>query len=115
MREPRAGRHQTATRSDAAEIDRYIRALQYDPRQLLSVLPDGSTSAVPVGPETRDRQAGGGAVIICTKRQHSLGKNLDEVVILNPAAGAIFPGALVRADESLAEGTPRRSRCRGRR
>jgi hypothetical protein len=31
-----------------AQIDRYIAGLDYDPRVLLSVVPDGTTSAIPV-------------------------------------------------------------------
>jgi thiol-activated cytolysin len=85
-----------------AQIDRYIAALNYDPRVLLSVVPDGTTSAVPV----KNRETTGNGVIICTKIQHTLKKNLSDVAILSPTAGVVFPGALVMADQNLTEGHP---------
>jgi thiol-activated cytolysin len=84
------------------EIDRYIASLDYNPQVLLAVVPDGSTSTIPV----KDRQQNNNGVIICTKTQHSLNKNLSEVAILSPTAGVIFPGALLRADQNLSEGHP---------
>ncbi len=85
-----------------SNIESYIAALNYDPRVLLSVVPDGTTSAVPV----KDRQLTSNGVIICTKIQHKLNKNLDAVAILSPTAGVVYPGALVRADQNLSEGHP---------
>ncbi len=85
-----------------ASVENYITRLNYDPRVLLSAVPDGTTSAVPV----KDRQPASNGVIICTKIQHKLNKNLDAVAILSPTAGVVFPGALVRADQNLSEGHP---------
>lgn len=84
------------------EIEQYIENLDYDPRVLLAVVPDGSTSTIPV----KDRQHANNGVIICTKTRHSLNKNLSEVAILSPTAGVVFPGALVLADENLSDGHP---------
>ncbi len=84
------------------QIAAYIAGLSYDPRVLLSVEADGSTASLPV----KDRQGVDNGVIICTKITHKLTKNLDEVAILSPTAGAIFPGALVAADQALMEGRP---------
>jgi len=83
-------------------LDAYITGLNYDPQQILSVVPDGTTSAQPV----KNRQTVGNAVIICTTTQHTLKKNLSEVAILSPSAGVIFPGALIRADQDMMEGHP---------
>ena len=69
---------------------------------LLAVVPDGSTSTIPV----KNRQHAGNGVIICTKTRHSLNKNLSEVAILSPTAGVVFPGALVLADQNLSDGHP---------
>jgi thiol-activated cytolysin len=85
-----------------ADIASYIAGLTYDPQQILAIVPDGTTSSQPV----KDRNTVGNAVIICTKIEHSLKKNLSEVAILSPAAGIIFPGALVRADQAMMEGHP---------
>jgi len=84
------------------QIDAYLASLNYDPRVLLSVVPDGTTSSLPV----KTRQAVNNGVVICTKIQHSLKKNLDEVAILSPTTGVIFPGALVLADQNMVEGHP---------
>jgi len=80
----------------------YISGLSYDPRVLLSVVEDGATQAVPV----KDRTTQSNAVVICTKTKTTLKKNLSEVAILSPAAGVVFPGGLVRADEDLMDGHP---------
>jgi thiol-activated cytolysin len=84
------------------DIDNYITSLDYDPRVVLSVVPDGSTSTVPV----KNRQRANNGVIICTTTQHSLNKNLSEVAILSPTAGVVFPGALLIADQNLSDGHP---------
>jgi thiol-activated cytolysin len=89
-------------KTPSLSIDHYIAGLSYDPLVILSVVPDGTTSALPV----KDRQSVGNGVIITTKTQHTLKKNLSEVAILSPAAGVIFPGALVQADQDLMEGRP---------
>ncbi|NIP28458.1 MAG: hypothetical protein GWO38_32785, partial [Phycisphaerae bacterium] len=88
--------------ANTSSIDNYIRSLNYDPRILLSVQTDGSTESLP----DTDRQSVGNAVIICTKKEHSLKKNLDGLAILRPTGGVIFPGALVYADQNLMEGRP---------
>jgi thiol-activated cytolysin len=84
------------------KIDAYLASLNYDPRVLLSVVPDGTTSSVPV----KTREALGNSVVICTKVQHNVKKNLDEVAILSPTAGVVFPGALVIADQNMVDGHP---------
>lgn len=83
-------------------LNTYIRSLNYDRRELLSVQEDGATESQP----SKQRSQAGNAVIITTRRQHSLSKNLSEVAILRPTAGVIFPGALVIADQNLIEGQP---------
>lgn len=83
-------------------VDRYVASLDYNPQVLLAVVPDGTTSTIPV----KDRQQNNNGVIICTKTQRTLNKNLSEVAILSPTAGVIFPGALVLADQNLSEGRP---------
>jgi thiol-activated cytolysin len=65
-------------------------------------VPDGSTSTIAV----KDRQQNNNGVVICTKIQQSLNKNLSEVAILSRTAGVDFPGALVLAEQNLSEGRP---------
>jgi len=80
----------------------YISDLNYDPRDILNVVPDGSTTTSPV----KERTSSNNSVIICTKTKTSLKKTLDEVAILNPTAGVVFPGSLILADGDLMEGHP---------
>lgn len=84
------------------KLSEYISGLSYDPRILLSVVEDGATQALPV----KERTTQSNAVVICTKTKTSLKKNLSEVAIMSPAAGVVFPGALILADEDLMEGRP---------
>jgi thiol-activated cytolysin len=83
-------------------IDDYIRGLRYDPRELLRMEENGSTEALP----PRNKTISGNAVIICTNTNRSLNKDLSDVAILSPTTGVVFPGALVRANQRLAEGKP---------
>jgi len=83
-----------------AEVGTYIASLAYDPRVVLSVVNDGETSALPV----KNRQNVSNGVIICTSTKHTLSKNLDEVAILSPSAGVIFPGGLLLADQNMMDG-----------
>ncbi|MRG93044.1 thiol-activated cytolysin family protein [Polyangium spumosum] len=86
----------------AIDIDDYIRSLDYDQRQILNVQLEGRTPT----PPAREREKKGSAVIITTKTEHSLSKNLSDVALLRPTTGVIFPGALIFADHNLMEGQP---------
>jgi len=56
-----------------------------------------------VGESREDR---GTEVIIITKQPQDASSNLTENALLNPSAGVIFPGALLKQDHTLAEGLP---------
>lgn len=84
-------------------IDRYVRGLRYDRRTLLGVVSDGVT----VTERDPQRTLGEDSVIRTTYREVGLRKNLDEVVLMSPTGGVVYPGALVIADRQLAEGRPK--------
>lgn len=86
--------------ADQREVTNYIDSLKYDVRSLLAVKDSGSTESLP------GRDASGNSVIICTNTPRKLSKDLAEVTILSPTAGTIFPGAIIRANQSLANGQP---------
>jgi thiol-activated cytolysin len=88
--------------SESQAINRYIESLHYNRDQLLRVQPAGSTSSTPVVNRTNR----GSAINICTQVNHSLRSNVDDVAILDPNAGVIFPGALLLANQELADGHP---------
>lgn len=83
------------------EIDHFIRSLNYDPRLILAVAPDGDTTTVPM----TTAQSGNNEVVVCKTIRHKLTKNLSEVAILSQGAVA-YPGALLVADEHLQSGAP---------
>jgi thiol-activated cytolysin len=83
------------------EIDHFIRGLNYDPRIILGVAPDGDVTTVPV----TTAQSGNNEVVVCKTIHHKLTKNLTEVAILSQGAVA-FPGALLIADDHLQSGAP---------
>lgn len=99
----------TPPSSNANALNAYVNSLNYDPRVLLAVEADGGTLLRETPKDTKtDRQAGGGdEVIICTKTNYSLSTNFDEVVVLQPTNGIVYPGALIYADQNLVRGQPR--------
>ena len=82
----------------------YILNLNYDLNELLAVdLTPKSIDFSEVG-ESRERATG--EVIIVTKKKHDVSSNLTENALLNPGAGVVFPGAMLKQDRTLAEGLP---------
>ncbi|MCB0552111.1 MAG: thiol-activated cytolysin family protein [Phaeodactylibacter sp.] len=91
--------------SASESINKYIYSLNYDARELLSTNEAGSSEAIPTG-ERKTRDLIGNSVIICRKRPVKLDKKMDNISILKPNSGVIYPGALILADRKLAEGLP---------
>jgi thiol-activated cytolysin len=92
------------------EIDDYVRGLKYDPRKVLAVSGEGSTSLVMKdrGAASKSYEADDQKLVICTTRRLSLEKNCEDVAILQPGAGVIFPGSLVKANAELVAGKAQR-------
>jgi thiol-activated cytolysin len=88
--------------AQTTSLDDFVFSLDYDPRVLLAVAPDGDISSQPV----RTRGANSSAVIITTTTQHKLSKSLSDVAILRPTAGVVYPGSVVLADRNLMNGQP---------
>ncbi|MEM9667135.1 MAG: thiol-activated cytolysin family protein [Bacteroidota bacterium] len=92
----------------ADDISAYLRTLSYDADALLNVQPAGPTDeAEQAGPSTAlPPQRDGLNEIQCTRTESSLLKNFDEVAILRPTTGVVWPGALVQGNGSLLDGAP---------
>jgi thiol-activated cytolysin len=91
---------------DKGQIDNthYIQSLKYDLNALLAVdLTPKQIDSSEVG-ESRERRPG--EVIIVMKKQLDASSNLTENTLLNPSAGVVFPGAVLKQDHTLAEGVP---------
>lgn len=93
---------------NAKGINDYVKSLNYNPQILLAVEADGGTllREKPVESSTK-REDRGNAVIICTTSKYSMSNNFDEVVVMQPTNGIVYPGALIFADNNLVRGQPR--------
>ena len=92
-----------------AEVDAYIAGLRYDPRTLLAEQTEDVVSPRTLPEEIDDD---GEAIVICRQVRRSLKGNIEDIVILDPLQGVVWPGALVKVDDDLVRGTPTPIRCR---
>ncbi len=93
---------------NAMEIDDIIANLSYDANALLNVKETGGApSKRTPGPE-RNTTTGPtlGILNTCKKIDYSLEANFDDVAILRPTNGIIWPGALVVGNEGMLDGAP---------
>lgn len=92
----------------ANEINEYLNTLSYAPDELLNVQATGPEpvvhSLVQSVPESSTRN--GGYNITCVKDEYNLKSNFEEVAILRPTNGVIYPGALVIGDTDMLDGAP---------
>lgn len=91
------------------EIDGYVAGLQYDPRQLLAEQV-GDTS-IPATPLPDEKFEDDNAIVIVKQVKHHLSGNVDDIMIFSPTHSVLWPGALVKADQDLARGTPTPIMC----
>lgn len=92
--------------SNADAINEYIWDLQYNPREILSINMDLETQGKNDSDAEDSRDDSNNAVIICKKEKIGYSDNLQEITLLNPSVGVIYPGALIKADASMAAGVP---------
>ncbi len=95
--------------TSSPEVDAYIADLQYDPQRLLAEQTEDVVSPRPLPDQTEDD---GEAIVICRQVRHRLNGNIEDIVILDPLHGVVWPGALVKVDDDLVRGTPTPIRCR---
>ena len=92
--------------SDEA-INSQVQKLTYDPLALLQVrgIP-GSEALTPTGAPKDTEEAQGANLLACRAVDYNLESNAEDVAILRPTNGIIWPGALVKANLALLNGTP---------
>ncbi len=95
--------------SSNPEVDAYLAGLSYDPRLLLAEQAGDAVPSRPLPEEVTDDDA---AITTCRKVEHRLSGNIDDIVILDPLHGVVWPGALVKVDDDLVRGTPTPIRSR---
>ena len=91
---------------EADSINELIANLSYDPDELLNVQPiSGPSERNPNGVEI-DKPVVKGWVHECKKNKYTLQNNFNDVAILRPTRGIVYPGALVVANEEMLNGAP---------
>lgn len=91
-----------------ASINDYLRGLNYDGNTLLDVK---DTGGLPNSREITSSSEGNtppinGQTSYCSTADYSLDSNFDDVAILRPNLDAIYPGALVAANDRMLQGNP---------
>ncbi|WP_189358530.1 thiol-activated cytolysin family protein [Algibacter mikhailovii] len=98
-----------AASQNAENIDTYLKSLSYSPDELLGAFDtQGSSSIKMKGEETSESVDvyGKNTSTNCTTTEYNLKTNFQDIPILDPNKGIIWPGALVKGDASLRNGLP---------
>lgn len=94
------------TSPDAETISEYLLNLGTDPNNLLNVQKiSGSSQRTETGSKSTNTNFSGGYTE-CKTVTYDLKNNFEDVAILRPTNGIIYPGALVIADEATLGGLP---------
>lgn len=93
---------------DANTINEYLLNLSYDPDVLLNVQETGglASSREITFEDSQTDDPVQGTVIGCTIKDYDLYSNFDQVAILRPTEGVIYPGALVIGNNTMLDGAP---------
>lgn len=92
---------------EAPEIEDYVESLTYNPSELLNVQDIGGASSKreEIASSSTNTE-GNGTVTVCSTKEYSLLNNFEEVAVLRPTNGVIYPGALVIGDSKMLGGLP---------
>ncbi len=93
---------------DAASINEYIASLTYNKDELLNLQDTGglaSERTITFEDETTS-SPNQGTITGCQIKDYNLESNFDDVAILRPTNGIIYPGALVVGNQGLLDGSP---------
>lgn len=100
------GGDESGVHSDAA-INEHVLALTYDRNTLLGVrnMSESERRTALGDPVDREEREGTN-LLVCRGTDYSLESNADQVAILRPTEGIIWPGALVKANAAMLDGLP---------
>ncbi|MDN3202687.1 thiol-activated cytolysin family protein [Algoriphagus sediminis] len=91
---------------DAQSITEYVQNLQADNASILNVQQiSGSSQRIDMGTRESGSSIPGGN-LVCNTTKYDLKNNFEDVAILRPTNGIIYPGAVVIADEATLRGLP---------
>lgn len=93
---------------DATDISNYIQSLSYNPDEMLDVQETGGAPNLRIltDESLNTSPPNQGTVTGCQTRDYDLFSNFDDVAILRPTNGVIFPGALVVGNQGMLDGAP---------
>ncbi|WP_301281025.1 thiol-activated cytolysin family protein [Arcanobacterium phocae] len=91
----------TTQASNTREIDKYVRSLQYDPVGVLAVQGE-HVENVPVTSESYKN----GTYTVFKHEKKSFNNLRGDLSVIEANNAAIYPGALVKANENLSKGSP---------
>ena len=92
---------------NAAGIQEYIAKLNYDQETMLNQQDTGGEESVKsILQDTSDTYTSGNSTTVCRTTTYNLKKNFDQIAILRPTTGIVWPGALVKGNQSLMDGIP---------
>jgi thiol-activated cytolysin len=88
------------------EISEYIKGLSYDPNEILDVQNISGGSLKTALDTTTNNTLVNNNLTVCTDVKYNLQQNAEQVAIIRPTNGVIWPGALVKVNEGLLNGMP---------
>ena len=93
---------------ELSEINLLISNLSYDPESLLNVKDTGGAPSARTKTDEKSTNSGPiqGEITACLEQDYTLESNFEDVAILRPTNGVIFPGALVIGDQGMLDGMP---------
>jgi thiol-activated cytolysin len=93
----------------ADDIDGYLQSLQFDAEAMLNVQDTGSGDRKETqlgAPATTTEWVPSVGEKTCVRTTYSLQQNFDKLAVMRPTQGIVWPGALVKGNESLVDGLP---------
>ncbi len=90
-----------------ADFNEYLLSLSFDPNAILDVQNISGTSEKVSGGAQQSGSGDEFEYLACVREDFSLKQNFDEIAILRPTEGVIWPGALVVGDKDLLNGAPK--------
>ncbi len=93
---------------NAENIDDLIKNLSYDPNALLNVQETGGAPSerILLNTNNTNSEPDLGVVTTCKIEDYNLKSNFNDVAILRPTNGIIWPGALVIGNQEMLDGAP---------
>jgi thiol-activated cytolysin len=84
----------------------YIKTLSYNPNEILDVQNISGGSLKTALDTTTNNTMVNNNLTVCTDVKYNLQQNAEQVAIIRPTNGVIWPGALVKVNEGLLNGMP---------